>query len=148
MKKIIITLVVALATFSFAKAQDIEAAVNLYNEAGTLLNDGNIAEALPKFLECLDMAKSIGEEASNVVGDCQEIIPKIYMKLAEEAAEASEFDTAVENCRKALETSTEFDNNADVYLKAEALIPQVFMAKGSALINAKDFAGAVTAMFC
>ena len=79
MKKIIITLVVALATFGYAQAQDIETAVALYNEAGTLLNDGNLAEALPKFIECLDMAKGIGEEASNVVGDCQDIIPKIYI---------------------------------------------------------------------
>ncbi|MBQ7254345.1 MAG: tetratricopeptide repeat protein [Bacteroidales bacterium] len=145
MKKIFITLVVAMATFCIAKAQDIETAVNLYNEAGTMLNEGNIAEALPKFLECLDMAKTLGEEASNVVSDCQDIIPKIYMKLAEEAAEASEFDAAVENCRKAVETSTEFNNNDDVYSKAEALIPQVFMAKGSAMINAKNFAEAVNA---
>ena len=145
MKKIFITLVVAMATFGFAKAQDIEAAVNMYNEAGTMLNEGNIAEALPKFLECLDMAKNLGEEASNVVSDCQDIIPKIYMKLAEEAAEASDFDTAIENCRKAVETSTEFNNNDDVYSKAEALIPQVFMAKGSAMINAKNFGEAVNA---
>ncbi len=145
MKKIIITLVVALATFGYAQAQDIETAVALYNEAGTLLNDGNLAEALPKFIECLDMAKGIGEEASNVVGDCQDIIPKIYMKLAEEAAESSDFVVAVENCRKAMETSTEFDNNMDVYLKAEGLIPQVYMAMGSSLINAKDFDGAVSA---
>ncbi len=134
-----------MATFGFAKAQDIETAVNLYNEAGTMLNEGNVANALPKFLECLDMAKTLGEEASNVVSDCQDIIPKIYMKLAEEAAEASEFDAAIENCRKAVETSTEFNNNDDVYSKAEALIPQVYMAKGSAMINAKNFAEAVSA---
>ena len=145
MKNIFMTLVVAMATFCFAKAQDIETAVNLYNEAGTMLNEGNIAEALPKFLECLDMAKTLGEEASNVVSDCQDIIPKIYMKLAEEAAEASEFDAAIESCRKAVETSTEFNNNDDVYSKAEALIPQVYMAKGSAMINAKNFAEAVNA---
>ena len=145
MKKIFLTLVVAMATFGFAKAQDIEAAVNLYNEAGTMLNEGNLAEALPKFLECLEMAKGLGEEATNVVGDCQDIIPKIYMKLAEAAAEASDFDAAIDNCRKAIDTSTDFCNNDDVYAKAESLIPQVFMAKGSALINMKDFAGAVEA---
>lgn len=143
MKKIFITLVVAMATFGFAKAQDIEAAVTLYNEAATLLNDGSVAESLPKFLECLDMANTLGEEASNVVNDCQDIIPKIYMKLAEEAAEASEFDTAIENCRKVLETSAAFNNNDEAYSKAEGLIPQVLNAKGGAQINAKDFAGAI-----
>lgn len=151
MKKIFITLVVAMATFGFAKAQSgddaVKEAVDLYNEAATLLNEPNndYAGALPKFLECLEKAKAIGEEAVNVVNDCQEVIPKIYWKLAEADAGANEFDSAIENCRRAIETSTEYCNNDDIYAKAEALIPQVFMAKGSALINIKDFAGAVAA---
>ncbi len=145
MKKIIITLAVALATFGFAKGQDIETAVNLYNEAGTLLNEGNIADALPKFLECLEMAKGLGGDASNVVGDCQNIIPQIYMKLGEEAAEASEFDTAVANFRKVVETATEYDNNVDAVERAEGLIPKMLMAKGGAMLNAKNFVEAVEA---
>ena len=145
MKKIIITLAVALATFGFAKAQDIEAAVNLYNEAGELLNGGNIAESLPKFLECLDLAKTLGEDASNVVGDCQDIIPQIYKKLGEEAAEASDFDAAIENFKKVIETATEYDNNIDALESAQALIPKMYMAKGGAMLNAKNFAEAVNA---
>ena len=145
MKKILLTLAVALATFGFAKAQDIETAVNLYNEAGTMLNEGNSAEALPKFLECLDMAKTLGEEASNVVGDCQNIIPQIYMKLGEEAAEASDFDTAVANFKKVVETATEYDNNYDAIDRAETLIPKMLMAKGGAMLNAKNFAEAAEA---
>ncbi|MBR5034131.1 MAG: tetratricopeptide repeat protein [Bacteroidales bacterium] len=145
MKKIIITLAVALATFTFAKAQDIETAVNLYNEAGTMVNEGNLADALPKFLECLEMAKSLGDEASNVVGDCQGIIPQIYMKLGEAAAEESDFDAALENFRKVVETATEYDNNPDVLERATGLIPKMLMAKGGAMLNAKNFAEAVEA---
>jgi tetratricopeptide (TPR) repeat protein len=145
MKKIILTLAVALATFSFAKAQDIETAVNLYNEAGTMVNEGNLAEALPKFLECLEMAKSLGDEASNVVGDCQGIIPQIYMKLGEAAAEESDFDAAVANFKKVIETATEYDNNPDAVERAEGLIPKMLMAKGGAMLNAKNFAEAAEA---
>ena len=145
MKKIIITLAVALATFGFAKGQDIETAVNLYNEAGTLVNEGNIADALPKFLECLEMAKGLGDDASNVVGDCQNIIPQIYMKLGEEAAEASDYDTAVANFRKVVESATEYNNNPDAIERAEGLIPKMLMAKGGAMLNAKNFAEATEA---
>ena len=145
MKKILLTLAVALATFGFAKDQDIETAVNLYNEAGALLNEGNLAESLPKFLECLDMAKTLGEEASNVVGDCQNIIPQIYMKLGEEAAEASDFDNAVANFKKVVETATEYDNNFDAIDRAQGLIPKMLMAKGGAMLNAKNFAEAAEA---
>ena len=139
MKKIFITLAAAFAAIGFVNAQDIETAVNLYNDAGTILNEGNVAESLPKFLECLEMASSLGEEASNVVLDCQNIIPQIYMKLGEEAAEASDFDTALANFRKVVETATEFDNNPDALSRAEGLIPKMLMAKGGAALNAKEF---------
>ena len=145
MKKIVLTLAVALATFAFASAQDMETAVNLYNEAGTLLNEGNKEESLPKFLECLEMAKDLGEEAVNVVGDCQNIIPQIYMKLGEEAAEASEFDSALANFKKVIELAAEYDNNADAAERASSLIPKMYMAQGGALLNAKNFAAAAEA---
>lgn len=145
MKKIILTLAVALATFSFAKAQDIETAVNVYNEAATMVNEGNLADALPKFLECLEMAQTLGEDGTNVVSDCQNIIPQIYLKLAEAAAEESDFDTALANYRKVVETATEYDNNADAVERAETYIPKMLMAKGGALINAKSFAEAAEA---
>ncbi len=145
MKKIILTLAVALATFCFAKAQDIETAVNVYNEAATMVNEGNLADALPKFIECLEMAQTLGEEGANVVSDCQNIIPQIYMKLGEAAAEESDFDTAVENFRKVVETATEYDNNYDAIERAEGLIPKMLMAKGGAMLNAKNFAEAAKA---
>lgn len=145
MKKIFITLAAAFAAFGYVNAQDIETAVNLYNEAGTILNEGNVAESLPKFLECLEMAKGLGEEASNVVLDCQNIIPQIYMKLGEEAAEASDFDTALANFGKVVETATEYGNNEDALDRAQNLIPKMLMAKGGAMLNAKEFEQAAEA---
>ncbi len=145
MKKIFLTLAVACATFGFAQAQDIETAVNAYNEAGTILNEGNVAEALPKFLECLEMAKALGDEGSNVVSDCQAIIPQIYMKLGEEAAEASEYDTAIENFRNVIKTAEEYGNCADELERAETLVPKMLLAKGGALLNNKKFAEAAAA---
>ena len=145
MKKIILTLAVALATFSFAKAQDIETAVNIYNEAATMVNEGNLADALPKFQECLEMAQALGEEAGNVVSDCQNIIPQIYMKLAEAAAEESDFDAALANFRKVVETATEYENNDDAIERAQSYIPKMLMAKGGAMLNAKNFAEAAEA---
>ncbi len=145
MKKIFLTLAVACATFGFAQAQDIETAVNAYNEAGTILNEGSVSEALPKFLECLEMAKTLGEEGSNVVTDCQTIIPQIYMKLGEEAAEASEYDTAIENFRNVIKTATEYGNCADEAERAQTLVPKMLMAKGGALLNNKQFDDAAAA---
>lgn len=145
MKKIVLTLAVVLASFGFAKAQDMETAVNLYNEAGTLVNEGSYEEALPKFLECLEMAKGLGEEAVNVVGDCQDIIPQIYKKIGEAAAEASNYDVALESFKKVVELATEYDNNADAAERAAELIPKMYMAKGGSLLNAKNFAEAAEA---
>ncbi|MCF0173432.1 MAG: tetratricopeptide repeat protein [Bacteroidales bacterium] len=144
MKKLALTLSAVLFSF-IGFAQDMETAVNSYNEAATLVNEGNLSEALAKFLETRTMALALGEEAVNVVNDCQDIIPQIYMKLGEAAAEESDFDKAIENFRNVIATATEYDNNADAVERASNLVPKMLMAKGGALLNKKEYAAAALA---
>ena len=139
MKKILISLTVALATFSIAQAQDIETAKSLYKEAGELLDEGNFLISLPKYLTCLDVAKPLGSEADYIVRDCQLIIPQIYMRIADRAIEDGNVDVAIANYKRAIKTATEYGNNADIIQKAKSMVIKTLMDDGLQMYNNESY---------
>ncbi|MBR5034414.1 MAG: tetratricopeptide repeat protein [Bacteroidales bacterium] len=143
MKKILISLTVALATLSSAQAQDIETAKSLYIEAGELLNEGNLLISLPKYLICLDMAKSLGNEADDIVRDCQHIIPQIYMKFVDKALADGDIDVALANYKRFIKAATEYGNNSEVIQKAKSTVIPKLMDEGLLLSNNKNYYDAV-----
>ena len=144
MKKIFVSLLISLCAVSFAFAQDLEKATELYNNAATMYNDGDKTGALDMFQKALDMATAIGDDGIEVANNCKNLIPGIILSLGKEAVQAKEMDKAVETLKKAIEKAKEF-GNADVEAEAASLIPDIMMAKAGSLLNAKDFAGAAAA---
>ena len=145
MKKFFLSLCVVLAATGFAMAQDMESVVNTYNSAATALNDGNLEDALNQFNTALEQATALGEEGAQVVSDSKDVIPKILLQMGKKNAEGSDFDGAVEFFNKAIDKAQDFANNDAVVAEAAKLIPQMLNAKAGALLNAKDYAGAVEA---
>lgn len=128
MKKILIFLTIAFASFGFVKAQDIETIRSLYKEASELLNDGNLLISLPKYLTCLNMAQSFGDDAVDIVRGCQEVIPQIYLRCGDDAAAAGDTKTAIANFQRVIKTATEYGNNLDIVEKARSRISQLSLA--------------------
>ena len=64
MKKILLTIMVALCTMGIAAAQDLEKATELYNNAAAAI-ENNKAEAITMFEQALDMAGQLGEEGAS-----------------------------------------------------------------------------------
>ena len=145
MKKFFLTLCVALLATGFAMAQNLESAVNAYNGAATALNEGNLESALSQFNNALEIASALGEDGAQVADGCKEAIPKVILSMGKKNAEASDFDGAVENFRKAADKAKEFENNDEVIAEANSLIPQMLNAKAGSLLNAKDYAAAAEA---
>lgn len=123
-------------------AQDMAAATETYNNGATSLSMGQNATALDYFKSALEMASACGDEGTDIVNNCKDIIPKIVLAVAKDNIQASEFDKAVTQLNEAIKVAGEY-GNADVAAEAKDLIPQVFMQKANNALNKKDFAGAI-----
>ncbi|MBR6424201.1 MAG: tetratricopeptide repeat protein [Bacteroidales bacterium] len=143
MKKIFVTILVALCTMGLVAAQDLEKATETYNNAAAAI-ENNKAEAITLFEQALGMAEQLGDEGAEIAAQCKGIIPKLYLSLGKELAAAKDLDNAVAKLQKAAELGKQYGEN-DLAEEAEALVPQILMSEANGLLNAKDYAGAVAA---
>lgn len=144
MKKLIFTLLIALCTVGISTAQDLEKVTELYNNAATLLNDGNKTEAIDAFNIALTAADALGEEGAEIAGKCKEILPNLMLSASKDLVKANDMDNAVASLKKVVEVAKAF-GAIDVEEEAAGLIPDILMKKAGGLLNEKDFAGAAAA---
>ena len=107
MKKIFVTLLVALCSLGIAAAQDLEKATEIYNNAAAAI-DNNKAEAISLFEQALDMAAKLGSEGAEIADQCKGIIPKLYVSLGKEFVNEKKMDEAVDQFKKAIEKGEAF----------------------------------------
>ncbi|MCR5710720.1 MAG: tetratricopeptide repeat protein [Bacteroidales bacterium] len=143
MKKIFITLLVALCSLGIAAAQDLEKATEIYNNAAAAI-ENNKAEAITLFEQALDMAGKLGDEGAEIVTQCKGIIPKLYMSLGKEKAADKELDAAIGILNKAIEAAKNF-GETEIADEAAELIPQLLMAEANGLLKDKKYEEAAAA---
>ena len=136
---------VALAAFGLAAAvataQDFKAAVDAYN-AGAVALESNKAEALAQFRTALTEAMACeGEEAQELVAKCKEIIPSTLLSIAKEKINAAKYDESLVALEETKTVATDYGVTT-VVEEAATLVPNVYMRKGSALLQEKNFAAA------
>ena len=141
MKKLLISLAALFAAATLASAQSMADATEIAKLANESLGTGDYDTALAGFKEALTMAEACGDEGLELVATCKDIIPKTMNAIAKGLLQDKKYDEAV---AKFLETAAVAKEYGDEELagKAEDLIPQIYMQKGSALLKAQDFAGA------
>jgi len=132
---------IALSISVAANAQDLTQAAELYNTAATALNEGNHAAALENFGKALSMAEALGEEGATLATDCKNIIPKLYLQMGKDAANAKDMDKAIELLAQAQKLATEY-GQPEVAEDAKDLVPQIYIMDGNALLKEKKFAEA------
>ena len=131
------------ATLAFA--QDYKAAVEAFNAGATAL-ESNKTEALAQFRAALTQAQAVeSEEAAELVAKCKDAIPGILMSIAKEKINDGAYDEALTSLAEAQSVATEY-GAAAVADEATALVPNVYMRKGSTLLKDKDFTGAAVAL--
>ena len=143
MKKVFLTVMVALFTMGVVAAQDLEKATEIYNNAAAAI-ESNKAEAINLFEQALEMAGTLGEEGSEIAAQCKGILPKLYISLGKELYQEKNIEEAVAKFRKAAEVGAAF-GDADVVEEANGLIPQLLMADANGLLKDKNFEAAAAA---
>lgn len=143
MKKIFVTLLVALCTLGIAAAQDLEKANEIYNNA-VAEKDNNKVEAIKLFEQALELANQLGEEGAEISNQCKAIIPNLYLSLGTEFYNEKVFDEALANFEKAVEKGEAFDN-ADVVSDAKKKISTTLLVSSNQALQKKDFEKALVA---
>ena len=141
MKKIFLTVMIALCTMGIVAAQDLEKATEIYNNAAAAI-ENNKAEAITLFEQAFEMAETLGDEGAEIVAQCKGILPKLYISLGKDLVNEKNLDEAIAKFQKAIEVGEKF-GDADVAAEATGLIPQILMADANGKLNEKNFEGAV-----
>lgn len=145
MKKIFVLFSAAVLSAGMAFAQDINQATEIYNNGAMELQMGNTEAALENFQNALAMAETLGEEGAEMAANCKTYIPQLMSSIAKGLIKDENYDAAIEQLNKTVETA-ELYENAEVAAEAKELIPSVYLSKGNSLLKAKDMAGAAEAI--
>ena len=142
MKKIVTLFATAAMTVSVAFAQDINAVTEIYNNGAMELEMGNKEAALGYFQSAITEAGALGEAGTEIITNCQMMIPAVMISLANDFIETDNLDAAMDWLTKAEETANAYGdaNNAS---KAAEKKHQVLMKKAANLLKAKDYANAL-----
>ena len=144
MKRFFVTIATLALAAAVAAAQDYNAAVDAFN-AGAQALETNKTEALAQFRSALAQAKECTEdEAVELVAKCKEAIPGTLLSIAKEQINDGSYDEAVITLAEVEAVAAEY-GVAGPAEEAKALVPNVYLRKGSTLLKAKDFDGAEAA---
>jgi tetratricopeptide (TPR) repeat protein len=116
-------------------------ATELYNNGATAISMENWTEALDYFQKALEMGKTIGDEAQELVANCKKAIPGVSLQIAKDLIKAEKYDEAAGKLEAAAKIAEEFEN-AEVAEEAKDLVPKMWMQKGADALKLKDFATA------
>lgn len=142
MKKIFLSFAAVMMAAGIMSAQDINSVTEVYNNGAMELEMGNKEAALGYFQSALTAAEALGEEGAQIAENCKNTIPVLMGSIAKDLIKAEQFDAALEQLNKTIETAELFGNTGEAE-EARTLIGQTLMAKGNDMINAKNFAGAI-----
>ena len=144
MKKILVSLAALFAAATMLSAQSMAEATEIAKLANESLGSGDYETAVAGFREALSMAEACGDEGLELVATCKNIIPKTLNAIAKGFLQDKKYDEAIAKFQETIEVAREYGDDTTAS-KAEALIPQIYMQKGGALLNAKDYEGAAEA---
>ena len=146
MKKFFLTLATVIMTASIAAAQDINQAIESYNNGAMELQMGNNEAALNNFQTALQLGETLGDEAADLVGNCKKGICSAYLQMAKDLYNLKDFDGAVAAFNKVKEVAEGY-GEADFAAEAEGLIAQTYKLKyntdAKAALQAKDYPAAI-----
>ena len=141
MKKFILAIAAAFMAASMVSAQDMAQATELYNNGATAISMKNWTEALDYFQKALEMGKTIGADADELVTNCKNAIPGVALEIAKDLIKDKKYEEAETKLAEVEKIATEYEN-AEVAERAKELVPQMWMQKGVDALKLKDFATA------
>lgn len=125
-----------------ASAQTKEEVGLKMKEAGELINNKKLVEAIPVVEEVIKMGQAVGADAVDITSEAQKLLPKLYLQKGVESVRAQKLDEAIAACDKAGNLA---DLQGDVMTTRQAgrFVSNIYMSIGITSFNAKDYTKAL-----
>ena len=142
MKKFLLIVAAAVMSAVTVSAQDLAQATETYNNGAMELQMGNNALALEHFQNALSMAKTLGDDAIDLVNNCKKAICSTSLSIAKELYNAKDFEAAITAFEKAKSVAETY-GEAEIAEEAAELTGQTWKLKyntdAKAAMSAKNY---------
>lgn len=121
-----------------ASAQTTEEVGLKMKEAGELINNKKIVEAIPVVEEVIKMGQAVGADAVDITTEAQKLLPKLYLQKGVEAVRAKKMDEAITALEKA-ENLADLQGDVMTTRQAGRFVSNIYMMTGIESFNSKDY---------
>lgn len=132
------TTLVAMMLVIGASAQTTEEVGLKMKEAGELINNKKIVEAIPVVEEVIKMGQAVGADAVDITTEAQKLLPKLYLQKGVEAVRAKKMDEALAAFEKS-ENLADLQGDVMTTRQAGRFVSNIYMMTGIESFNAKDY---------
>ena len=121
-----------------ASAQNKEEVELKMKEAGELLNNKKLIEAIPVLEEVVKMGQAVGADAVDIVTEAQKYLPTCYQQKGSDLYKAQKIDEAIAAFVKA-ENMADLQGDVMMSRKMGRTVSQLYMMQGINSFNTKDY---------
>ncbi len=133
---------VAATMIGSVAAQSVEEVGLKMKEAGELLNNKQLVQAIPVLEEVIRMGQEVGADAADIVAEAQKVLPACYQQKGSNLYKAKDMEGAIAAFSKAADLA-ELQGNVMMSRQLGRAISQLYMAQGIASFNTKDYTKAL-----
>lgn len=119
-------------------AQDINEAVEFFNQGAEASNEGSIQEAISLFQQCIDVCNEIGPDADHQRIKTEALMPTLYLQLGTQQVKNKKYNEALVNLKTSYNLANEY-NDIVTAEKAGSVIPQLHYQLGGAYYKAEKY---------
>lgn len=111
-------------------AQTLTDVINEFNEGVSKVNSQEYDASLEHFNQVLTLAETVGDSATEMKTNAEELIPASYYKQALLFLKRKQYDNAIPYLEKTIETAALYNNNEESSQKAGRYLMQSYMVEG------------------
>jgi len=112
-------------------AQTLTDVINEFNAGVEKLNNQEYDPSLEHFNKVIELAATVGDEASDMKAKAEQQIPSVYYRQATVFMKRKQYDNAIPFLEKTVEFATQYKNNEDISKKASGYLPQLYVLEGN-----------------
>jgi tetratricopeptide (TPR) repeat protein len=122
----------------YANAQDINAAIEEFNQGNQALQSEDFPLAIQKYKTALEIATTLGEEGQELMAAAKKQIPTLYYQIGIQDYKEKNNEKAIIELQNAIKYGEEYGEQ-DMVDKSKDLIPKIHFARGNDLFKDGKF---------